>query len=142
MLGEVIYQLREARGWSQYELATRSGVGQSYISMLEQGARPKPGALVLNKLAVALGTTVEALLRAAESPQAFPAEGLRATGMPEAEIMRTWALWRDLTDERPAVLKAARQLAEGYSRLNDLTTRLHDQQAPTIPAEPHPAPSC
>jgi transcriptional regulator with XRE-family HTH domain len=35
--GEVIRMLRELKGWTQHELANRSGINASNISMLENG---------------------------------------------------------------------------------------------------------
>ena len=35
--GEVIRMLRELKGWTQQELATRSGINASNISLLENG---------------------------------------------------------------------------------------------------------
>lgn len=64
-LGDAIRQARERLGWSQSELARQSGVSQSHISLLEAGNREVPGADVLYKLAVALGTTNDDLLRQA-----------------------------------------------------------------------------
>jgi len=49
-LGRNIKRLREAKGWSQEEMAHRSGLHRTYISSLERGLR-NPTATVLEKLA-------------------------------------------------------------------------------------------
>ena len=63
-------QARETAGVSQEELAERIEVHRTEISLLERGGRePRLGTLV--KLAMALGTTPEALCRGiAWDPQA------------------------------------------------------------------------
>jgi transcriptional regulator with XRE-family HTH domain len=56
----LIAQIREARrrrGWSQQDLAARSGVGQSALSLLETGRR-EPLIHTLDALAGALGLDV------------------------------------------------------------------------------------
>ena len=54
--------LREARGWTQAELAKKVRVTQSYIAKLETGARTSVSLAVLHRLAKALGVPVTALL--------------------------------------------------------------------------------
>ena len=54
-------RLRQAKGWSQEEFAHEAGIHRTYISDLERGAR-NPTISVIDKLAVALGVPVGALL--------------------------------------------------------------------------------
>ena len=49
-----INELRQLKGWSQAELARRSGVSQSTISRLEAGTTPSIDLNNLEKLASAL----------------------------------------------------------------------------------------
>jgi ribosome-binding protein aMBF1 (putative translation factor) len=57
---ERLRSLRLQRGWTQQDLATRSGLGQSAVSMMENGqCRPQLGTLM--KLAEALGVTKKEL---------------------------------------------------------------------------------
>ena len=65
-LGRNVAVMRTERGWSQSELARRSGVSQSFISQLELGTRTQAQASVLVALAKALGVTVDELLREEE----------------------------------------------------------------------------
>ena len=57
--GEAIHALRTARGWSQDELANRSGVAQPQISRCEQGLNLSFGNLC--RIADALGVAVDKL---------------------------------------------------------------------------------
>lgn len=61
-LGRNVARLREARGWSQSELARRSDVSQAFISSLEGGRRGKASTDTAHALARALGVTVDDLL--------------------------------------------------------------------------------
>lgn len=54
-------RLRQQKGWSQEEFAHQAGLHRTYISDLERGAR-NPTITVVDKLAVALGVPVGALL--------------------------------------------------------------------------------
>jgi len=58
--------LREARGWTQSELADRASLGEKYYQNLEAGRRRNPSLETLNKLAEALEVPVLALLYAPE----------------------------------------------------------------------------
>ncbi len=60
-------KLREARKWTQKDLARASGVSRRTISRYEWGG-VKPRAATLIKLADALGCTVELLWTGRESP--------------------------------------------------------------------------
>lgn len=53
--------LRESHGWDQSTLARRAGVSSSYISRLEAGKHPQPGAEKLRLVADALGVTLDEL---------------------------------------------------------------------------------
>ena len=58
-------RLRQSKGWSQEEFAHQAGLHRTYVSDLERGAR-NPTITVVDKLAVALGVPVGALLDAPE----------------------------------------------------------------------------
>ena len=59
-------RLRQSKGWSQEEFAHQAGLHRTYVSDLERGAR-NPTISVVDKLAVALGVPVGALLDEAAS---------------------------------------------------------------------------
>ena len=67
-IGRNVRRLRERQGWSQNELARRSGVSQPFVNQLESGRSAQAQASVLQALARALGVTVDELLR--EEPPA------------------------------------------------------------------------
>lgn len=60
-IGRNMKKLRAAKGWSQEELADQAGIHRTYVSGVERGVR-NPTATVLEKLAVALGAKMSALL--------------------------------------------------------------------------------
>lgn len=60
-IGRNMKTLRTAKGWSQEELADQAGIHRTYVSGVERGVR-NPTATVLEKLAVALGAKMSALL--------------------------------------------------------------------------------
>jgi transcriptional regulator with XRE-family HTH domain len=53
LVGDNCARLRKARGWTQEELAERSGLTQQYLSDLERGKR-NPTIVTLYELAQAL----------------------------------------------------------------------------------------
>lgn len=53
-VGRIVRQAREARGWTWYQLAHRSGVSQQQVTRIEAG-ECSPSVTTLEKLAVALG---------------------------------------------------------------------------------------
>ena len=61
-IGTVLRRLREAKGMTQLQLATKAKVAQGYISDLEAGGKKNPGLDTLRKLAKALGVPVTELL--------------------------------------------------------------------------------
>jgi transcriptional regulator with XRE-family HTH domain len=53
-LRQRIRELRQARGYTQEQLAHRAGLGEKYLQNLEAGRRANPSMDVLNKVAEAL----------------------------------------------------------------------------------------
>lgn len=61
LLGTRISMLRKAKGLSQQELASLTGISQTYISKVEKNKRqPTIGKVIL--ISKALGTTIEEIL--------------------------------------------------------------------------------
>ena len=63
--GQRVRTLREAKNWTQEDLAVSSGLSRSYVSRLELGDIALPRNDKLGRLARALGTSNEDLLEAA-----------------------------------------------------------------------------
>lgn len=66
-LGVVLRRIRRARGFSLEKLSQISGVAFGYIGDVERGAVKSPGVDNLKKLCDALGITLDALVKEAES---------------------------------------------------------------------------
>ena len=62
-LGEVIREIRVARGLTQGQVAYKAGTVGVYICQLESGVRNNPSAELLARIALALGTTPDYILR-------------------------------------------------------------------------------
>jgi transcriptional regulator with XRE-family HTH domain len=62
-----IHALRDARGLSIESVADKSGVSRSMISLIERG-ETSPTAVLLDKLAAALGTTLAGLFEPEDEP--------------------------------------------------------------------------
>ena len=60
-LGLVVRQMREARGWSQEQLAEHSDLNRSYVGEIERG-RTIASIVTVEKLARALGVSLSVLL--------------------------------------------------------------------------------
>jgi transcriptional regulator with XRE-family HTH domain len=54
-IGRLLREYREARGFTQGELASRAGITQSAVSQIESGVRPNPNIMTLRLLEEALG---------------------------------------------------------------------------------------
>lgn len=73
-LGTKVKQRRLERGWTNAELARRTGLSTGYISRLEANRVRRPAADILDTIARALGTTSSDLLDRPEPapPDAIP----------------------------------------------------------------------
>lgn len=60
--GERVRQLREKNGWSQEDLAERSGLHRTYVSGVERGVR-NPTLEVISRLAAALEVPLSVLMK-------------------------------------------------------------------------------
>lgn len=69
-LGDKIKALREAKGWTQVELAQRSGVSQQTIGKIEVNGSREPK--TLPRIAAALGESVESILGSISGPAGQP----------------------------------------------------------------------
>jgi transcriptional regulator with XRE-family HTH domain len=81
-----VRELRDARGWSLETLAERSSVSRSNISLIER-AESSPTAVVLDKLATALGVSLASLFEQVKDPA--------VTELSPHSSLRDQALWTD-----------------------------------------------
>ena len=65
-LGMRIRYLRKQKGMSQLDLALEAEINKNYISDLERGSR-NPSILILEKIAKALGVSLEILFQGIET---------------------------------------------------------------------------
>ncbi|HUV74769.1 MAG TPA: helix-turn-helix transcriptional regulator [Anaerolineae bacterium] len=75
-LGPTLRQLREERGWSQGQLALRSGIDQSHLSKIERDVHETINARVLARIADALNVTTDYLMEAAGWKHPLPSLGV------------------------------------------------------------------
>jgi transcriptional regulator with XRE-family HTH domain len=80
-----VRELRAEQGLTLEQLATRSGVSRSMISVVERG-ESSPTAALLDKLSAGLGTTLNALFEVTRGDDAPPSPVARRADQPE---------WRD-----------------------------------------------
>jgi transcriptional regulator with XRE-family HTH domain len=76
MLGQNIRYLRQGKNLSLADLTVKSGVSKTYISDLENGLGGRPNVQYLYKIAIALDTTIDALINLSLKPsqrRAIPA---------------------------------------------------------------------
>ncbi len=92
MLGERVREIREAKGWTQREIADRVGIDDYYISRLENG-HINPTLATLQKLARALEVEVRDLFPSARSE--FKVPPLRL----DRDLKKVVALWHGLNQE-------------------------------------------
>ncbi|MCC6224697.1 MAG: LexA family transcriptional regulator [Thermoleophilia bacterium] len=70
--GRAIRALREARGWTATQLARRARVNQSTLSRIESGETLSGRAGTIDRLALALGVHVSAIMGREPPPRAVP----------------------------------------------------------------------
>ena len=63
--GEYLRKLREEQRWSLRQVAAKTGVSVSYITLIENGKRKAPGPEILRKLAPVYKVPIRELLKAA-----------------------------------------------------------------------------
>jgi transcriptional regulator with XRE-family HTH domain len=66
MIGKVVARLRRERGWTQTQLAARTGLTQSHITLIERSANPSITTETLGKLATGFDMNDWELLKLAK----------------------------------------------------------------------------
>jgi transcriptional regulator with XRE-family HTH domain len=126
-LGDVVRKLRKNKKWTLDDLVEKSGVSKSIISDLEQG-KGNQTRKTLNRIAKALGTTIEAM----QSPDDRIDSDV-TSGRPPREEKETMTLLEEIVHRQvPASLTAAfsrtvERIAEEMAEeiLRDPTFRAH-----------------
>lgn len=67
-VNERIRAARERRGWSQAQLAERTGIARSTLGRIEKGDTPNPGTETVQQIARALGLPVNHFVSDAPEP--------------------------------------------------------------------------
>jgi transcriptional regulator with XRE-family HTH domain len=125
--GAAVRRLRLQARLGQEGLADRAGIHRTHVSLIERG-QGMPTLLVIHKLASALGTTMAALLAAAESdaPPAGEGQPSLAAGPRDRPASRAGREEHDSTeDDRP--IQAGRNVT---ARLGALTISARDAVSP------------
>lgn len=96
-LGDRIAELRKSKGWSQSELAKKVGVSYTQMSRYEiKGVQPP--ANVINKLADALGTSIDFLISGDKD------EKVKAS-LKDAELLQQFKAVEQFNDDDKTVVK-------------------------------------
>jgi transcriptional regulator with XRE-family HTH domain len=82
-VGEEVKRLRQAKGWTQEQLAVYAGSSQPTVNLLEAGKR-NPSASTLEKLARALEIEVVDLFPKAQTPQSSLEEAAQSEALQES----------------------------------------------------------
>jgi transcriptional regulator with XRE-family HTH domain len=106
-IAQRVRELRASQGLTLEQLAARSGVSRSMISVVERG-ESSPTAALLDKLAAGLGVTLNALFAAGEAGEA-PSPVARRANQPEWQDPDSGYVRRALS---PPVTGAPLQLVE------------------------------
>lgn len=62
-IGAKIRKLREEKGLSQEKLVAKGDLSRYTLYLIETGKTDNPSIKILNKIAIALGTTIEELVK-------------------------------------------------------------------------------
>ena len=84
IFGDKIKQLRKELGLTQWEVADRTGVSNTYISAMESGRKPAPPHVIVSALASCLKTSEETLWNLARAERVERLK-LRIDGIPTSQ---------------------------------------------------------
>ena len=107
-VGEEVKRLRQAKGWTQEQLAVYAGSSQPTVNLLEAGKR-NPSASTLEKLARALEVEVVDLFPNPPTPQPSLEDAARSEALQEELVV----LFQSLTRRGQAIVEQS--LREGPS---------------------------
>jgi transcriptional regulator with XRE-family HTH domain len=119
MIGDVVKQLREARGWTQAELARRLGLDQSQVNRLESGKSRNPTQKTLEALARAFELPLPAFMTLLGVGGDTPPDAMRDMII-DAEFRELTAIWPRLpAGDRLALIAAAQAMARSRQAAKD-----------------------
>ena len=109
-IGKRLRELRQAKGWSHRDLATRTGFAQCYISRVENG-RQTPTLRILEKWATALELKLAQLFTVGdEKPEAPQLPERNPLGPQEQTLLRLFS--KILPEDRPLLITLAREMVK------------------------------
>ena len=108
IIGARIKTLREARGWTQGQLAYKCDTTPAQISRMENNERPGARAVTLALVAQALGTTVDYLVGLTGNPEIEAGADYVPPELAEA-VLEIQEIWRRVYKADP---EAARELTQ------------------------------
>lgn len=112
MLGDVVRELREARQWTQAELARRLGLNQSQVNRLEGGKSKNPTQSTLQSLADVFELPLPAFMVLIGAGDAAPPSELNNM-IADAEFKQLSRLWPSLSPmARRLTLKIIQDVAQ------------------------------
>lgn len=112
MIGDVIKALRQARGWSQADLARRTGFKSGYISQLEAGKKPNITQKTIEVLAATFDMTVSQFMQSVGVTKEQPPTGFEDL-ISNAQARQLLELWVQVSDaDRVGFMAQLRALAE------------------------------
>jgi transcriptional regulator with XRE-family HTH domain len=121
-VGEEVKRLRQAKGWTQEQLAVYAGSSQPTVNLLEAGKR-NPSAATLEKLARALEVEVVDLFPKPQTPQPSLEDAARSEALQEALAV----LFQGLARRGQGIIEQS--VREGPSEV--LSKELNDYYAET-----------
>lgn len=123
-LGARIAELRKERGWTQRELAERTGITPTYVSEIENARTKNVGSAILLEIADALGASLDYLLgrretREEEEPLTVP------PNLSEAAAVKGWsyAETRDTLRARKMVVARRTESKRRVRKPEELTAQ-------------------
>lgn len=124
-IGAKIKQLREAKHWTQHELAREASLTRSHISLIENNKIPNPGVEAIVKLAKALQVSEDILFEAAGiKVQRPPTTDLIAAAIDDLEL-RKWFTAENINslpvDTKKAIAAIIRGVIEDRQQNQNLT---------------------
>ena len=128
-LGIVLKELRGERGLTQGQLAYKADTVPEYIGMLESGARKKPSAELLTRIAMALGTTPDYVLTRAGILNSNERRPLEPEVQELDDILAAWPETTLKRNAREVIITVVETLSAIKGMDDEATLGEHSDQA-------------